>query len=82
MSSQSRCHILIGYEEIKHTRSKEIFAFTFAVCKCTLKSQGSINTNGLFTLPDSDSDSDSDYCTMQKFPIAPNSDSDLLIEIQ
>ena len=31
----------------------------------------------LFTLPDSDSD----YCTMQKFPIGSDSDSDPLIEM-
>ena len=40
-----------------------------------------ITLNGLFTLPGSDSDSDSDYCTMQKFPIGLDSDSDALIEI-
>ena len=38
---------------------------------------------GLFTLLDPDSDlySDTDYCTMQKFPIDSNSDSDHLIEM-
>ena len=37
--------------------------------------------NGLFTLPDSDSDSDSDSCTMQKFHIGSDPDSDPLIEV-
>ena len=38
---------------------------------------------GLFTLPDLDSDpySDSGYCTMRKFPIGLDLDSDPLIEI-
>ena len=38
--------------------------------------------NGLLTLPDSDSDSDldSDSCTMQKFHIGSDPDSDPLIE--
>ena len=40
-------------------------------------------SNGLFTLPesDSDSDSDSDSCTMQKFHIGSDPDSDPLIEM-
>ena len=39
--------------------------------------------NGLFTLagPDSDPYSDSDSCTMQKFHIGSDSDSDPLIEM-
>ena len=39
--------------------------------------------NGLFTLPDPDSDpySDSDSCTMQKFHIGSDPDSDPLIEM-
>ena len=38
---------------------------------------------GLFTLPDPDSDPylDTDYCTMHKFPIGSDSDSDPLIEV-
>ena len=36
---------------------------------------------GLFTLPDSDSDSDSDSCTMQKFHIGSDLDSDPLIKV-
>ena len=39
--------------------------------------------NGLLTLPDPDTDpySDSDCCTMQKFHIGSDSDSDPLIEM-
>ena len=42
-----------------------------------------MSPNGLFTLPDPDLDpySDTDYCTMQKFPIGLDLDSDALIEI-
>ena len=42
-----------------------------------------LHLNGLFTLPDPDSDpySDSDSCTMQKFHIGSDPDSDPLIEM-
>ena len=42
-----------------------------------------IQSIGLFTLPDPDADpySDSDSCTMQKFQIGSDSDSDPLIEM-
>ena len=42
-----------------------------------------LSSNGLFTLPDPDLDpySDSDSCTMQRFHIGSDSDSDPLIEM-
>ena len=48
-----------------------------------VRPHGSLLSYGLFTLPDPDSDpfSDSDSCTMQKFHIGSDPDSDPLIEM-
>ena len=56
-----------------------ILELSCVLCKWAIKVLFLLN--GLFTLPDSDSDSDSDYCTMQKFPIDLDSDSDPLTAI-
>ena len=50
----------------------------FVDLQVSSSSTRSTKLSGLFTLLDSDSDSD--YCTMQKFPIGSDSDSDPLIE--
>ena len=50
------------------------------ICNRTVKTiKECDDSNGLITLPDSDSDSDS--CTMQKFHIGSDLDSDPLIEV-
>ena len=48
-----------------------------------MESESNNINNGLFTLPDPDSDPywDSDSCTMQKFHIGSDPDSDPLIEM-
>ena len=56
---------------------------TVHVYTCTFNPTNILLSNGLFTLPDPDSDPypDSDSCTIQKFHIDSDSDSDPLIEM-